>query len=246
MEKDLKKKIKLYDKLGASKFQKVVFLVERGKFKAIKKLFPGYLNFFDKYCDLQKKIQLKFAKTEKEKEQIKRNCKFSKMAMRKEYYEEKNRNYHMDPNKPTEIFQYLEWNKKIHKHGLIKNAIFIPILLAGTITNVPGALPLLILETLSAGVNFECINIQNYNLCRLKLIEKGLKRKEEEREKKRVEMYGDAAEVIYKSIEEKEELPTFNEIIDQIKTPEQLRQMRELFQNTLEERAKQKTLKGGI
>ena len=244
-EIDYKKKAKLYDKLGATKFQKVVFGVERAKFKIIKKLIPNYIKFFDKICDIQKNFQLKFAKTDLEKEQIKRSCKFSKMAMRKEFNLEKNRNYHIDPNKPTEIFKYLEWNKKIHKHGLINGLILSPVLLVGTITNVPGCLPLLILELLSSGVNFECVNIQNYNICRLKQIEKGLKRKEKEREEKNIELYGDAAEVIYKSVEENENLPSFDEIIDRIETPEQLRQMREMFQNAQQERAKQKVLAGG-
>jgi len=239
-----KKKVKLCDKLGASKFQKVVFAVERGKFKLIKTLIPNHMKLFDRYCDLHKKIALKFAKTEKEKEDIKRNCKFSKMAMRKEFNLEKNRNYHLDPNRPTEIFKYLEWNKKIHKHGLIKDAIFAPILLAGTIMNVPGCLPLFILELISAGVNFECVNIQNYNIYRLKQMESSLKRKEQEVEKKNIELYGDAAEVIYKSVEENENLPTFDEIIDRIETPEQLRQMKELFQNAQKERAKQKAYGG--
>ena len=237
-----KKKIKLYDKLGASKFQKVVFAVERGKFKLIKKICPNFIKYYDKFADLQKKISLKFAKTEKEKEQIRRNTKFNKMAMRKEFNFEKNRNYHLDLNRPTEMFKYLEWNKKIHKHGLIKNAIIAPVLLVGTITNVPGCLPLFLLELFSAGVNFECVNIQNYNICRLKLVEKGLKRKEQEIEKKNIEMYGDAAEVIYKTVEENDNLPTFNQILDRIETPEQLRQMRALFQTSQQERAKQKGL----
>ncbi len=239
-----KKKIKLYDKLGASKFQKVVFAVERGKFKLIKKVCPNFIKYYDKFVDLQKKISLKFAKTEKEKDQIKRDAKFNKMAMRKEFNLEKNRNYHLDLNRPTEMFKYLEWNKKVHKKGLIKDLIIAPVLLAGTITNVPGCLPLLLLELLSAGVNFECVNIQNYNICRLKLVEKGLKRKEQETEKKKIEMYGDAAEVIYKSVEENENLPTFDQILDKIETKEQLRQMRALFQTSQQERAKQKELAG--
>ena len=243
---DYKKKIELYDKLGASKFQKVVFGVEKAKFKIIKTLFPNIIKYFDKYCDLQKKVQLKFAKTEEQKQQIKRNCKFSKMAIRKEYNEEKNVNYHINPNKPTDMFKYLEWNKRIHKHGLIKDMICIPIFTIGTIANVPGALPLLIAEILSAGINFECINIQNYNICRLKQIENGLKRREEQKEKKNIEMYGKAAEVIYNSIEEKEDLPSFEEILNHIETKEQLEQMKLLFQNTLEERKKQKVLKGEI
>ena len=56
--------------------------------------------------------------------------------------------YHMDPKRPTEMMAYLEWNKKIHKNGLIKNGILIPISIVGTILHVPGAIALLVFELL--------------------------------------------------------------------------------------------------
>ena len=49
------KKIKLYERLGAEKFQNVVFAVEKIKFKIIKKCFPNFLKFYDKQCDKQEK-----------------------------------------------------------------------------------------------------------------------------------------------------------------------------------------------
>ena len=105
--KENNRKIKLYEKLGAEKFQKIVFAVERAKFKIIKKCFPNFLKFYDKQCDKEEEKLLKKAKTEEEKKEIRKNIKFSKMAVRKELNQEKNRNYHMDPNRPTEIYKYL-------------------------------------------------------------------------------------------------------------------------------------------
>ena len=242
---EYKKKLKRYEKLGALKFQKVVFLVEQAKFKIIKKCFPNFIHHFDKYCDWKKKTALKRAKTEKEQKQIIENTKLAKMAMRKELNEEKNRNYHMNPKRPTEIIQYLEWNKDVHKRGLISNAILVPIMIAGTIFHVPGAVALLIIELLSAAVNFECINIQNYNLCRMRYMEPVLKKREEKTTEKSIEEFGQAAEVIHKSIEKSDSLPSFEEILDNIDNIEQLRQMRAMFKKEQEERQAQKQI-GGI
>ena len=153
-----KKKLKVYEKLGALKFQKVVFKVEELKFKILKKCCPNFIRYFDKYMDWKKKNLLKHAKTEEEIKQIKDEVKIAKMAMRKEWNEEKNRNYHMDPNRPTEIIQFLKWNKDVHKKGLIKDGILIPILIAGVVLQIPGTIFLLAYEVLSAAINFECIN----------------------------------------------------------------------------------------
>lgn len=243
--KSLKEQEKFYERLGALKFQKVVFKVEEIKFKIIKKLFPNFIKYFDKYCNYKQRRALKRTKTDKERQTIKDNIKFSKMAMRKELNLERNRNYHIDKNKPTEIMKYLEWNKKVHKRGLIKDGILIPILIGGVIIHVPGAIALLIFELLSAIVNFECVNIQNYNICRIKRIEPRLKKIEEKKMEEQVEKYGDAAEVIHRSIQQSEELPSFDEILDNIDNVEQLRQMREMFKSAIAEREKQKQKIGG-
>ena len=241
-----KKKQRLYKKLGAEKFQKVVFKVEELKFKIIKRFFPNFIKWYDKYCDFQKKSALKHAKTEEEQQQIIRSIKFAKMAMRKELNTEKNRNYHLDSKKPTEIIEYLKWNKDIHKKGLIKDGILIALLVGGVVLQIPGCIPLLVFELLSAGINFECINIQNYNLCRTKVIEEALRKREEKQTERNIREFGEASKVIHKSIEQCESLPTFDEIIANIDSKEQLRQMRALLKKEQEDRAKQKQLGGNV
>ena len=238
--KENDKKLKIYRMLGAEQFQKVVFGVERLKFKILKKVCPNFIVYFDKYCDYRQKRELRKAKTEEERQRIKKSVKFSKMAMRKEMNREQNRNYHVDKNKPTEIIEYLKWNKKVHTNGLIKDAVVIPILVGLIIAGYPIAIILLVAELISAGINFECINIQNYNLCRLKPLEAHLKKREQHIVEKNIESYGKAAEVIHKSIEESETLPTYYEIISNIDNPEQLRQMRELIKHKQEEREREK------
>ena len=158
-KEEYNKKMRRYELLGAEKFQNFVFGVERVKFKIIKKCFPNFIHFYDKFCDFQKKRLLKKAKTEAQKKKAIEKVKFAKLAMRKELIEEKNRNYHINQNKPTEIIKYLNWNKQIHQRGLIKDGVLIVLLIGGIILQIPGTKLLLVAELLSAGINFECINI---------------------------------------------------------------------------------------
>ena len=235
---ELDKKIKLYKLLGAEQFQKVVFSIEKAKFKVIKKVCPNFINHFDKLCDKRTKKQLKKSCTEEERKKIIRNSQYAKMAMRKEMNIEQNRNYHIDNKRPTEIYHYLEWNKNVHKKGLILNTIFLPLSVIALSMGFYIAVPILIYEIISTAVNFECINIQNYNMCRYKKIEKTLKKREEKTTQECIEKYGEANKVIHNCLEQTENLPTFDEIISNIKTPEQARQMKEILMKTYEDRNK--------
>lgn len=228
------RKIKLYERLGAEKFQKIVFAVEKLKFKIIKKCFPNFIKWFDKRCDKQQKKLLAKAKSESEKNEIKRNIKFQKMAIRKEMNQEKNRNYHMDSNRPTEIYKFLEFNKKIHINGLIKDAILTTISVIAVSCGLAWAIPFLVAGIISAGLNFECINIQNCSICKYKRCEDILKKKQEKKVEKNIEKYGEAAAIIEKAVEESETLPSLSEIIKQAKTKEELEQLKKLIQDTLQ------------
>lgn len=228
------KKIKLYERLGAEKFQNLVFAVEKLKFKVIKKLFPNIEKWFDKKCDKQQKKLLARAKTEEEKKEIIRNTKLRKMALRKELKQERNVNYHMDPNRPTEIYKYLEFNKKIHINGLIKDAIVAVISTVAVACGLAWAIPILVASVLSAGINFECVNIQNCSICKYKRCEEVLKKKETKKIENNIKRYGAAAAVIDKVVEDSDYIPSLSEIIAQAKTPEELRQLKELIIETLQ------------
>ena len=103
------------------------------------------------------------------------------------------------------------------------------------------AIPILIYELLSTGINFECVNIQNYNICRYKKVEDALKRREEKRMARNVQEYGQAAEVIKKSVEASESVPSIDEIISNVKNPEQLRQLKALIAQELIDRNMEKS-----
>ncbi|MBQ3510713.1 MAG: hypothetical protein IJA30_00285 [Bacilli bacterium] len=230
-----KKKIELCEKLGANKFQKVVFKVEELKYKVIKKLFPRYIEWYDKLCDRKKKKELKKATTKEEQKKIIDHYRMQKMIMRKEFHREQNRNYHMDPNKPTEILYYLNWNKDIHMKGIIKNAIAIPALATTAAFGIwpTVVIPFLALELGSLFVNFQCVNIQNCNIYRFKQREETMKKLEERRNKRNIEQYSEAGSLVTRTMEKTEDIPSLSQIIDSIQTKEELEQFRKLVQTTL-------------
>lgn len=236
-EEEYKRKIALCEKLGASKFQKIVFKVEDLKYKFIKTFLPNYTKWYDKLCDRQKRKDLKKAKTDEERKFIIDHYRRQKMLMRKELNREQNRNYHMDPNKPTEILHYLNWNKDVHMKGIIKDAIAIPCLAAAAAFSLwpTVIIPFLVLEVGSLFINFQCVNIQNCNIYRYKLREETLKKLEERRTKKNVEQYSEAGAAISRSMEKTEDIPSLTQIIDSIQTKEELEQLRKLVRTTLGE-----------
>lgn len=225
---DYKKKISLCEKLGADKFQDVVFKVENLKFKSIKKICPNFIKYYDKYCDWQKKRRLKKVTSEEERRIISNHYRKLKLLIRKEFAREENRNYHMDPNKPTEFIHYLEWNKKIHKNGMIKNAVLIPTLTIASVCGFIPAMPLLVMELGSLFINFQCVNIQNYNIYRFKDKEEVLKKVEVSRQNHNIRKYGEAAKVISNSMDKTEDIPSIDDIINGITTKEQLEQLRNM------------------
>ena len=233
MEVDYKKKIKICEKLGADKFQKVVFKVEGLKYKVLKKCFPNFIKHYDKSCDKKKDKALKKVATEPERKKIKNYYRRQKLIMRKEFNREQNRNYHLDPNKPTEILHYLNWNKKVHKKGMIKNTVLIPILGVASGLGFWPAIPLLAMEVGSLFINFQCVNIQNCNIYRFKQREETMKKLEERRTKRNIEQYKDAASVVSKAMDKTDDIPSLSQIIDSVKTPEEAAQLKNLIQNTL-------------
>ena len=234
-EVDYHKEIERCEKLGAKKFRKLVFKVEDLKFKIIKKLCPRYIEWYDKLCDRKRDKQLKNVKTPEERKRIVDHYRRQKLMMRKEYNRGKNRNYHIDKNKPTEILHYLNWNKQVHKRGMVKNAIAIPALgIAAGLGIVPFiTIPFLVAEIGSLFINFQCVNLQNYNIYHYKEREEATKRKEEQRVKDNIERYSKAGEVVSRSMKKTEGIPSLSQIIDSIETKEELEQLRNLVQETL-------------
>lgn len=224
----LKKKIKLCEKLGAKQFQSIVFKVEDIKWKVIKKLFPNYLKFVDKIIDKKANKRLKKAKTEASKENIKLIAKIEKMKSRKEYNRKENINYHIS-SCPTNFLYYLNWNKNIHERGIIKDIVLLPISALALTSGTAFAIPLAIYNISSLFINFQCINLQNYNIARINLIKNKLENQEKKKIENDIAKYGEAINLVSSTIKEKEKLPTLEDIVNSIKTKEQAEQLKQLI-----------------
>lgn len=192
----LKKKMAFHEKLGALEMQKIVMKVERLRYKIIKTFFPNYIDYYDRQCNKAQEQELKKAKTKEEREEIIREYNLVKMYMRKELIREQNRNYHMDFEKPTKVISELEWNKSVHKKGLKFNIITIAVFTGLGFLGFPWSIPIIVAEIVCAIINFECINLQEYNLCRYKIMEEPLQKRGQRNFERHVEEYGEIDEKV--------------------------------------------------
>lgn len=252
---ELKKKIALCDKLGAKRFQKVVLKAEELKFRFLKDIFPSLPERYEKQLKRKRDKELSRATTDEEREKIIENYHKLLLEWKKELKREKNRNYHMDENAPTEILQYLEWNKQVHKRGLITNAAVItgaaillgaepmiaevlieqaPEISAFISTHLPPvALSAIGLESIGAFVNFQCMNLQNSHIYRFKIMKDRLEKKEQRRNDDLVSKYGALAPVYRRCREKSIELPTIQDLINSCETPEELQQLKQMVQSRI-------------
>ena len=125
----------------------------------------------------------------------------------------------------------LNWNKNIHKRNLIWNSILLPTSIGLSIAGVWPAIPFAIYQVGSTFINFQCVNVQNYNIYRIKRIENRLKQKEAKDLAEKMEKYKDGYQVIGDKIEEKKDIVNIDEIVNSITSIDQLKQIRELLTN---------------
>ena len=236
-EIDYKKKQKIYELLAAKQFKKIVLKLEKSKWHFIKKLFPDYLKLYEKKCKKEYQRRIKKTTTEKEQQELKSFYRRKILLARKEFNNDKNRNYHIDLKRPTEILNSLQWNKKVHKQGLIKNlatAIFCVGCVTGNFYSEL-AKTILLLQIPSAIINWQCINLQNYNICRIKSHGKTLETLEKRQVQREEAECLSAAKVIEKACNDNKEeiIPSAQEIIDRIDNQEQLQQLKRMVEQQL-------------
>lgn len=220
-------KAKMHENLGALPFREVVLKAEKIKYKVLKKICPNYIKYYDKWCNFKTRRKLKKANSPKEADLIDIDNRMSKLSIRKEYLTEQNRNYHMNENYPTQILEYLNWNKEVHQKGLLKDIIIIPILSIATAFSVPLALPFLIIELGSAFINLQCINLQEHSIAEYESCKPILQKQAEKERKKRNTEYTDGKKLIGNLTLNQQNIPTIEEIIKNIKTPQQAAQIRD-------------------
>ena len=213
----------------AKKFQKVVFKIEKTKWKVVKKVFPSYPKKMEAFYKKVRDKELLNAKTEEEKRIINNIYKFNVISMRREFYTEKNSNYHMDMLNPLGMIDYLKLNKNIHKRWLKVDAVLMPILIALLSLGNTWTIPLIGIITLESLKNVKCITQQNFKIEKIIKEKEKLERISNKRVENRDKKYGEAQKLISEKIFESEELPSITEIINKATSKEQLEQIKQLI-----------------
>ena len=236
---DNQKRLKLYKLFGAELFQKVVFKVEKLKYVIIDKFFPNIDSWYEKQCNNRRDIELSKKHLPADKKQIIDFYRNEQLKFRRELLHKENRNYHYDINHPTKFVEYLNKNKRIHIRGLEINGLAIAITLLGSFF-FSNPYPILVnviigYELVSAFINFECINLQNYNLYRFNSEKtKNLFKKIEERNQdKNIKCYSEAASVVSKTFDKTLDVPKLDEVVSQVTTLEEKKQLLEYAKNQL-------------
>ena len=253
-------KAKLHGKLGAKRFQKVVGKVDNTKYKLLNKLGEKrVLPIIDKLIDRRYMKYFEEAETDEERRLLEEDYKRSKVLARKQIKIGKSMNYYEGVDKRTELFPfYLSRNKMAHQNALIVDGIVLGsgILLKELVSVVtPFLLPIPIIRTIGVPVlcaipiimigyqsfaipkNIQCINIQEYNLSRMKAIEKKIVDRKMQNMRND---YDNNRELIY-SIEnakeqQKKDLTTKDDIssfIDGLNNLDAIRQLREAIINEM-------------
>ena len=154
--------------------------------------------------------------------------------------EKKNRNYHIDFNNASKFKDYLLWNKKVHRDGMIWNGIWISLCslalfftsgIASVLTSI-----WLGYNILALGVNFECVNLQNYNILRFEEKEEVLKKLERRSKNRDVKNFAKVGERIYNKLCNRVEIPRSSDVVSDITDKEELEQLRRLALEVKEQR----------
>lgn len=234
-----KSKKDLYRFLGAEKFQKIVFEVEKLKYEIIEKFFPNIKETQERVSNKRFQKRLKNESVENQ-QYLLAEYQNQKLAFRKELVYKQNRNYHYNANCPTKFIHYLEWNKKVHINGMKKDIIWLLGILISTIL-LGNPMPLVsillaFINTVHLLIDFECVNLQNYNLYRFqdKKLYAKLEKLEEKNQLDNFEKLGESVVSVSKAITKQVELPNVAQVVDEIETIEQTRKLLEYVKEQYE------------
>ena len=221
---------KLAKKLGAKKFQKLVYKVEEIKYSLLKNQLSFLVPIVEKSMKARKNRLINNTNDPVKQEQIENKYKTELILFRKELNQEMNRNYHFGVDYSKNFKDYLLWNKDVHLKGIIRNLVILAlstgalILSGGFLFNV--ALFFAIINSIGLVVNFECVNLQNYHLARYERVETKLEEMKKQSLLQKTNKYGNAINAINKQIEKSDSLPKLD--VNQMETQE-LMELRNLL-----------------
>ncbi|MBQ7105505.1 MAG: hypothetical protein IJN90_06575 [Bacilli bacterium] len=239
---NLKKK-EIYEKLGAVWFQKVVFKVEDLKFKFIDKFCPNIRDWYVNQCDKKANKLCSRDISLEEKNKIKYEYNLKKMRFKRELVEKKNRNYHFTMNNASSFKNYLLSNKRIHKNGMIWNFIWIGLCSCAIPFTSGLGLGLIIswlgYNVIALGINFQCVNLQNYNLCRFEERKEAFEKIEKRSRERDAKNFAKVGKTIYNKLCDRVETPESYEVVSSITTIQELEQLKKLALEVKGQRTKE-------
>ena len=240
------KKMKLHEKLGAEKFQNFVLKFDKVKFKFLNKksIRKKYLKLADKIIQNQTDKFLCKDLTDKQREELLEDERRRKTLIRVELNERKSINYHIGVNRRKEQFPLtLEMNKRIHKDCLKRNGIIFSACIGLGMLGIP-IIPQIVggYQIIAALKNMQCINIQDYNLSRMKAAEKVIVRANIGEINQLREENKELISDISKAKTRGENIDSLEQIVESMRSKESLEQMRAMIlqqKQALEETNKQ-------
>ena len=249
------KKYKLHEKLGARWFQNIVGKYDQKKFwllnkvrnrkrsKLLTKLFPKRKkkekpSIIDRFINYREKELLKKATTEEQIRIIKEETIRNKNIIKKQIKEGKSVNYYEGVDRRVELFpDYLRLNKKHHQNALKKDMVVIGICIGVGLLGMP-VLPWIVgsYQALDVIKDLQCINLQEYNLARIKTIEKKLVARNMQKMQQIYNENQEAIESLQKAKQQGKNIYTVEGLLDSLDSVEALQQLRKSFLETKEEK----------
>lgn len=249
------KKYKLHEKLGARWFQNIVGKYDQKKFwllnkvrnrkrsKLLTKLFPNRKkkekpSIIDRFVNYREKELLKKATTEEQIRIIKEETIRNKNIIKKQIKEGKSVNYYEGVDRRVELFpDYLRLNKKHHQNALKKDMVVIGICIGVGLLGMP-VLPWIVgsYQALDVIKDLQCINLQEYNLARIKTIEKKLVARNMQKMQQIYNENQEAIESLQKAKQQGKNIYTVEGLLDSLDSVEALQQLRKSFLETKEEK----------
>ena len=249
------KKYKLHEKLGARWFQNIVGKYDQKKFwllnkvrnrkrsKLLTKLFSNRKkkekpSIIDRFVNYREKELLKKATTEEQIRIIKEETIRNKNIIKKQIKEGKSVNYYEGVDRRVELFpDYLKLNKKHHQNALKKDMVVIGICIGVGLLGMP-VLPWIVgsYQALDVIKDLQCINLQEYNLARIKTIEKKLVARNMQKMQQIYNENQEAIESLQKAKQQGKNIYTVEGLLDSLDSVEALQQLRKSFLETKEEK----------
>lgn len=249
--------LKINEVLGAKIFQKCVFKVEDVKYSVIDKFFPNLAVKYEEKMSCQLEEALKDVNTEEQRQEVINNYRDKVLTLKRELNGRKNRNYHISVDNPSKFVKYLNYNKSIHLKALVRNGVVFLITTTGIVLGneiiQPFAYAWFGYNCISTFINFQCVNLQNYNLKRFNNSMEKLEMIAKKKQDRDIKCYGEISKVISEQFQATDKIPDTDDIVQQITTKTQLEQMRKLLKDNMysnkesksNKRVKKKTIKEG-